>query len=331
LWLGNPLYRELQPDWSIGWVLEDQDHRIVASMGNIPRSFEIDGRRILAATGRGWVAEPEYRSASLLLLEQVINQPHVDLYVNNTVNQVSTAPVSVFQCQRVPVGVWDEYAFWITHYQSYFERWLRQKKYPLSKPLSYPLSAAARIRDRSHKKACDHLDVEIQVCLAFDERFDEFWANLQELRPHVLLAVRTREVLEWHYKYALLEGRVWILAVVDGPRIVAYAVFDTKRYATGLRQARLVDFQSLGSETGLVAALLDRAVHKCREEGVHRLVSIGRWLDDGEWLKSVAPYRSRLPSWLYYYRVNRPHLIEQLRGRQAWDPFLFDGDAGLLR
>ena len=24
LWHGNPLYRKLEPDWSIGWVLEDE-------------------------------------------------------------------------------------------------------------------------------------------------------------------------------------------------------------------------------------------------------------------------------------------------------------------
>src|SRR5437867_458392 len=61
LWQGNPLYRELQPGWSIGWVLEDENRKIVGSIGNIPLSYELQGRRILAASGRAWVAERLYR------------------------------------------------------------------------------------------------------------------------------------------------------------------------------------------------------------------------------------------------------------------------------
>src|SRR6266496_1078510 len=74
LWLGNPVYKEVQPDWSIGWVLEDHDHRIVGTMGNIPLLYEFEGKKILAASGRHWVAEPSYRSASLILLDMVVNQ-----------------------------------------------------------------------------------------------------------------------------------------------------------------------------------------------------------------------------------------------------------------
>ena len=85
LWQGNPAYRELQAAWSIGWVLEDENGKIVGSMGNIPLSYEFEGRRILAASGRAWVVEAEYRSASLVLLDRVINQRGVDLYVNNSV------------------------------------------------------------------------------------------------------------------------------------------------------------------------------------------------------------------------------------------------------
>jgi hypothetical protein len=331
LWLGNPVYRELQAGWSIGWVLEDDNNQIVASMGNIPRLYEFEGRRILAATGRGWVAEPKYRSASLLLLDHVINQHYVDLYLNNTVNPASTAPVSFFRCTRVPVGLWDEYVFWITHYQGFLERSLRRKHNRLAKPLSYPLAAAVFLNERLTKKALHSGSVEVEACPAFDERFDDFWVALRKCSPHLLLAVRTREVLEWHYKYALSSNRVWIVTVVDGSRIVGYAIFDKKEYPNGLKQVRLVDFQSLDGGTALLAPLLSWALRKCRHEGIHTLVNIGRWLEQGEWLESIAPYRRRLPSWVYFYRANSPALAESLRERRAWAPSLFDGDANLLR
>ena len=331
LWLGNPLYRELQPGWSIGWVLEDENNRIVGSMGNIPLLYEFEGRRVLAASGRSWVAEPEYRSASLLLLDHVINQCHVDLYLNNTVDVASTAAVSAFQCTRVPVGVWNKAAFWITHYQGFVESFLARKNYPLTKPLSYPLSAAVSLKERLTKMALGASDVEVKGCPAFDERFDDFWMDLKRCNPHLLWAVRTREVLEWHYKYALLHGRLWIVGAVDGHRMVAYAIFDRRDNEFGLKRVRLVDFQSLDGSTALLSPLLSWALRKCRDEGIHMLESVGRWLEKGELLEIIAPYERRLPNWRYFYRANDPGLAESLRDQRAWAPSLFDGDASLMR
>lgn len=330
LWLGNPLYREMQADWSIGWVLEDENNRIVGSMENIPLSYEFEGRRILAASGRAWVAEPEYRSASLLLLDHVINQPRADLYLNNTVGVTSMAAVSVFQCERVPMGVWNEAAFWITHYRGFLESLLTLKHYRLARPLSYPLSAAVFLKDLLTKRALGAADVEVRACAAFDERFDDFWVDLKRSRPHLLWAVRTREVLEWHYKYALLNNRLWIATVVDGPRLIAYALFD--RLDTpelGLKQVRLVDFQSLDGGTALLSPLLSWALRKCRDEGIHMLENVGRWLEKGELLDIIAPYRRRLRTWMYFFRANDPGLAQGLRDARAWAPSLFDGDASL--
>src|SRR5262249_12132533 len=82
LWRANPLYRELGPDWPIGWVFEDDNKQIVGSMGNIPLLFELQGKRIVGASGRGWAVAPAHRSVALFLLDRVVNQAGVNLYVN---------------------------------------------------------------------------------------------------------------------------------------------------------------------------------------------------------------------------------------------------------
>jgi hypothetical protein len=48
-------------------------------------------------------------------------------------------------------------------------------------------------------------------------------------------------------------------------------------------------------------------------------------------LDRIAPYRRRLPAWIYVYRANDPGLAESLRDPQVWVPSLFDGDASLVR
>ena len=83
-----------------------------------------------------------------MLLDQVINQPGVDLYVNNTVTAASTAAVEAFECARVPVGRWDRSGVWYTHRQRYYESRLLQQNWPFAKPLSYALSAPVSLKDR---------------------------------------------------------------------------------------------------------------------------------------------------------------------------------------
>jgi len=353
LWQGNPLYRELKTDWPIGWVLEDEDGKIVGSMGNIPFLYELNGRKILVASGRSWVADLAYRSASLSLLDNLIRQRNVDLYLNNTVSHNSVAAVTALECSRVPVGIWDEVAYWITNYLGCFQDIVAMKNYRLtrpfafpswegswtrlkslrarlSKPLSYPLSAAAFLKDHLAKTSLRESDVEVQACPDFDDRFDSFWEELKRNNRHLLLAVRTREVLGWHFKHELLGNRLWIVTVADGPRLVAYVILKKViNRRSGFKQVMLVDYQSLEDSTSMLEPLLSWTLRRCRSEGVHMLEHTGRWLEKGEFIDTAAPYRRKLSTWTYFYRANSPELREILNDRRVWAPSLFDSDATL--
>ena len=278
-------------------------------------------------SGRSWVADVAYRSKALSLLDRVINQPNVDLYLNNTVSPNAVNAVSAFDCSRVAVGLWDEFAFWITNYQGFVERLLAKKTSRLAKLLSYPFSAAAFLKDRLTSKGLHGGDVEVKSVAAFDDRFDDFWTSRNGMNSHVLLAVRTREVLEWRFKYALLENRLWIATVVDSPRLVAYAIFDRLDSRTfGVTRMRLVDFQSLDGTTALLEPLLCWALVKCRSKGLHMLEIVGRWLEKGEFIETVAPHRRKLEAWRFMYRANNASLATTLRDPRACAPSLLDGE-----
>jgi len=100
-------------------------------------------------------------------------------------------------------------------------------------------------------------DVEVKACSDFDDRFDVFWEDLKKKNRHSLLAVRTREVLDWHFKYALLGNQLWIVTVVDGSRLVAYAIFKKMlNRGSGVKQVMLVDYQSLEASTSMLEPVL---------------------------------------------------------------------------
>jgi hypothetical protein len=324
LWLDNPAWQR-NPDLAIGWVLEDAAGRLVGWFGSIPFLFELRGRQFVANTSHAWVVDAPYRAYAPLLFEQFLTQPGVALHLPLYPNRESE-PAIALRCPRVPVGVWDEYAFWITRHRPYAENALRRRGYRAAWLLSYPAAVALWVRERLRTPAVRRGDADVRPCSAFDERFDDFWHEARRTTPHLLQAVRTREVLDWHYAHALAHDRLWIATVVDGARIVAYATFDRKNATT----MRLVDFQSLDGTTTLLSPLLHWALRRCRREGIVTLMAVGRWLEQGELLDRLAPYRRRLRNWLYFYHTNDPALAEQLKQREVWAPTLFDGDESLV-
>jgi hypothetical protein len=199
-----------------------------------------------------------------------------------------------------------------------------------AKPLSYPLSALAFIKDKLASATLREGDVEVKACPGFDARFDEFWEALKRDNPHLLLANRSRTVLEWHFEHALRKHQLRIATVVDGARLAAYAIFDRRDNADfGLKRVRLVDFQSLDGTTALLSPILSWALRKYRSEGIHMLENVGQWLDRGDLIGNAAPHRRKLSTWTYVYRASNPKLAGSLQERRAWSPTLFDASASL--
>src|SRR5438552_8837830 len=140
LWVNNPIFHQLGKRWPIGWVLEDSNRKIVGYIGNIPLSYEFEGKELLAATGRAWVVDSQYRSYSLLLMDYFLAQMNVDLYLNTSLNTQAFEGFRLFGPLPVPVGDWDRSKFWITNPVGFLASSLAAKEIPFAKFLSYPLS-----------------------------------------------------------------------------------------------------------------------------------------------------------------------------------------------
>jgi hypothetical protein len=312
-------------------VLEGENKDILGYLGNVPLNYEFEGRTLLASAARAWVVEEHCRGYSLLLSERYFSQKTVDLFLNATVGPVASVAFCVYRSFQVPAGAWDRSAFWITNYQRFSENWLTMKALPLAKPLSYLLSVGMMVKDKLsssqlHRQSCE----DLKVCTEVDDRFDLFWKELRKVNAHLLMGVRTREVLEWHFKYALRDNKAWIVTAGKGFALSAYAVFlryDNPRF--GLQRMRLVDFQTLDGNMAPLVPMLAWALRRCRREGIDMLESIGFSGEKWSIVSDCAPYTRRLPSWLYFCKVRDESLAKKLGNPTVWDPSQFDGDASL--
>jgi hypothetical protein len=328
LWVDNPVFKNFS-HWPIGWVAE-REGRVVGYFGNIPVGYFFKGREMFGASLYSTSMDPPYRGHAILLIKRFLTWSHgIEFMVCTTANASSSRLIERSRAPHVPTGDWGNSVFWITNYRGFLACALERQGWP--KFLAYPAAAALRARDRlTRSPSWMRQTCELKTCSDFDERFDVFWEDLKRAYPNRLLANRSRQVLQWHFKYALEQKRVWILTVGDESRIQAYAIFfrhDNREI--NLKRVRLIDFQVLSGDTQLLRPMLAWALRKCRNEGIHMMEAYGFRPDKQSVIDSLAPYRRRLPSWFYFYKTWDKNLGEQLKDPEVWDPSHFDGDSSL--
>ena len=212
---------------------------------------------------------------------------------------------------------------------------MRQKGLPESVILRRLLAALAWGRSRLTGRGRQGWETAgwpenlVQSLSGFDDRFDEFWERLRSAGD-LMLCVRDRRALTWHFGQPLAKNRVWIYAVTDGPGLSAYGIFLRQdNLAVGLRRVRLVDFRALAGHEHSLAWVMSAALARCRAEGVHMLECVGFGGHTRSLLEAHAPYRRRLPACMFFYKAADPQLDQQLTSAAHWDVCPYDGDGSL--
>jgi hypothetical protein len=331
LWIHNPLYNELS-EWPIGWLLEDENQTIVGYLGNIPLAYMFRGRPLVAATSRAWVVDSGFRSYSFSLLSRFFQQKSVDLFLNTTVNENAIRGYQAFRVSRVPVGAWDQSIFWITNYRGFSASFLANKGLPGWKLLTLPISLGLFAQDKLPSKSVETSQHGLTLTFvdSFDVRFDSFWEQLLFSNSDLLLAARSRKILDWHFHRALAENRAWALIAEEGSQLVAYAIFLRRdNNKLGLDRLRLIDFQSLAGRSDVLIPMLCRTLDRCRMERIHMLEIIGLSSERLRFLPGAGSRQRSLPSWMYFYKANDEVLAQALKDPRSWNPSCFDGDASL--
>jgi len=329
LWVNNPVYKKLQ-QWAVGWAVEDSQQEIVGYIGNLPVSASFRGREFIASCMNSLVADPSYRGYAGYLLRRAINYKLPDLTIASTANGDAVHLLDGFRLSHIPAGDWGQASFWITHYSGFAGSVFAQKGW--SRPLSTSAATILWLKDHLSRRNSwiqKHLE-KFEVSPAFDERFDVFWHELKHVYPERLLLTRSREVLDWHFRFAVQDQRLWIVTCSDNSRMMAYALFrrrDVPEY--GLKRMQFIDFQTLNGDNDVLVAMVAWALKKCQEEGIHTLEAFGFHPRKQSVIDGLKPYHRKLPSWWYFYKAVNKDLGRELQNPDLWDPSHFDGDASL--
>jgi hypothetical protein len=167
--------------------------------------------------------------------------------------------------------------------------------------------------------------VEVKACKGFDDRFDIFWDELRG-RNKGLLCVRNRKYLDWRFKHAILNNRVWLLVAERESRIVGYVILKKDdKSELSLKRMKVVDMQIVDNDTETMNKLISHSINKCSTEGIDMLEMIGFNTIKRDCLKRYLPYKRQLPVWPFYLAKDN-QVADELEKPDIWELCLFDGD-----
>lgn len=339
LWLDNPLMARLGKDWPIGWVLETATGEIVGNFGIVSSLYTFRGHDLISAAGRFWFVTAPYRGFALQLMDEYLNQPGVDLFINNAVSAPALGTFSRL-LERIPLGDWESMSYFVAGYRGLAKKGLHTLRVPFAEALAYPAGAILRLKDaicnKPLPKAAASFTIEARD--RFDSLFDVFWDELRRQNPEKLLAERSSRALAWHFGSPLRRRRLWIFTASRNEQLRAYCTLTRQDHpfslpplphneTQGLRGMRLVDYQSVEPDADLLPALLASALGRCAKEDVDILENFGRGVPKMRALDDCAPYRKKLSNWKFFYSAADAGLNTELRAARFWDPSAYDGEA----
>jgi hypothetical protein len=327
----NPLWPRVAAHWPVGWVLEDADGRLVGAVTNVPSPYVLSGEEKICGNGLAWAVTPEHRGYAALLMDEYFMQEEADLVVSSNVG-VGATPIWQAYGTAVPLGDWSRASYVVTNRRAFTREVLAMKGVPLPGALSVPAAAALALKDRVRPPRLPETpdDVEVGESRAFDDRFDGFWEELRAQNPGVLLAVRDRATLAWHFRIPLRGGRLRIFTASRGGRMRAWCLVKEYERPSGMRSMKIVDYQTVDTSADLLPGLVRAAVDRCAAEGLGMLEHNGCDLPKLAAFDRYAPYRIIKAAWSFYFVTSDPDLQATLARPDAWDPSEYDGDASFI-
>lgn len=327
LWRENPTIGESGRSLPIGWVLVNDVGQVIGTISSIPLAYELNGKRLVAATGSGWVVDVPYRAHSHLLIEAYLSQDGADLFLSTTANHISARVLQAYGHHRVPTPWYNDRLVWVLNYPRLAGSMLHRRGWPFGSVLRHPVALGMWVYDALRKRGrIPRTGISLGTPTSFDDRFDAFWQKLRR-RANRLLRVRSADHLNWHLRQALGEDRVWIHTAEADAGMVGYAVFvrDAKP-TSGLVWAQLADVQTLDAPPEVMPALLLTGIETCRRNGVDLLEVRGFAADTRRAIEEHAPYRRQETADSYFYMAKDDVLAKQLAAPELWDPCPLDGD-----
>ena len=326
-WKQNPLIKEAENEYPIGWVLVENNN-IVGYLGNIVKEFLYQKKIIILACSHGWVVENKYKLESLSLIDVFFSQKNIDVFITTTPNKTAEKIFLRYGAKKIPLKKYNENLFQILNIDKFVDSLIIYKKIPSNKILKYFTVNFLKIifynklnywKDFIPKS-------KLTVHENCDISFDVFWSKYKSLNMK-FVQHKSSSWLNWYINY-LKDS--FLLTISENNQIKGYALCCTRNNNHyGLKRVSIIDIVTIENNREIYLSLVHGCIKESQKRGYHIIDMIGTNNTKKKMFSNFKTFKRNISNFLYYYYSNDPELMKTLHDDKVWDPTLLDGDSFL--
>ena len=328
-WFKNPCFLESNETIPLGWVVEDNNKKIVGYLGNIFKEYYYKNKKIVISFMHAWVVENEYRLQAVLLMRKYFSQKNVEIFMNTSPNAATEKIWLKSNAREIPLKSFKNAMFVILDLEKFIHSFLKYKNIKVSqfikKIIFYLLSIFFWRKLFFWKKINQTRKTNLNDNI--DKKFDEFWFSYKKYFENVLLQSRTSDWINWHLQKKIEDGKAWIISVKDGDKLLGYVIcLDTSSSKIALRRISLIDLVSLNDDKEVYVSLIKECFIEAKKRGYHTVELVGFKHLKKQIFSEFGVFKRKLPFSFLYKSTNQIN-SDFLEKNESWDSSLIDGEA----
>jgi hypothetical protein len=334
LWSDNPALIDGRERGPIGWVLEASE-RIVGFLGSIALRYEFEGTPLRAVTTCRFAVEPGYRAFSHLLVVSFLRQKNVDLFLNTTATVEAGKIMTALKASPLPQPDYGKVLFWVLDPRRFSKVLLKKLGVrapfvgPGSTIASLTLMADSAVRRRGPREKHSNCPVQEIDIEKIGAEFESLWKDYSRKAPG-LFALRTPDVVRWHFDPPGNRRKVRALASYKGNELAGYMIVRHEGPdAEGIRRSLVADLLVKDDDSQILESLFAAALASAKDSGCDVLEVMGFPRRIRQAFLRWKPYSRQYPACPFYYKTRDRALHEKLSMESSWYACPFDGDATL--
>lgn len=327
-WRSNPLNKNINNKFPIGWVLLDEQ-KIVGHLGNIVKEYYFKHKRLVVACSHAWVVDQKYRIESLKLKNIFFSQNNIDIFIVSTPNKTTEKIFSRYGAKKIPIENLNNNLFLILDAEKFVASLIKYKKIFSNKIIKYLAKSFLKIllfnKLNYWKKFKNEKKFDINQ--NFGKLYQEFW-NKFKVNNKKLIMSKSPEWMNWHMQSI---KNSWIISISDNEIIKGYALCcDRSNNLYDLKRSSIIDVVTENDEKELGLSLIHACIKESVNRGYHIIDMIGLDKYKQNLFYEFKALNRNLKNYLFYYYTKDPDLSKMLENKNIWSPTLLDGDSFLI-
>ena len=326
IWSTNPL---LKKGYKIplGWIIE-KNQEVVGYLGNFPKVLKHNDKEYLASCITTWVVDDQYRSVSILLINQFFNQKEIDIFICTTAKSAVNKIWKALGAMEMPLVSCQEVEFVILNSKKFINGYIK-KKFNLPNFFTYLFILLFKMtfihklnfrhfsKINHNYKILDRVDEDIH---AFLKKID---ANNYRIKEN-----KNKDWLSWNIERRILDKEVWSVKIFDKNSIIGYCLcIGENLNHIDLKRVYLADLEILDeNNTEAFKDLIKISIleSKKRNYDVIEFKNLNNYKK--KFLKKFNFFKRKFKSnpYLYKFKENSKNFTYQ--DHDLWDISLLDGD-----